>query len=119
MDRLRMRLIRFGDRDGLETSEATRTLGRTVRQWQQERAPTRPGKVGKSLGSGIGCWGRNEGSASISRTNSLGGHESDSRHCAVNQPACAVAEDGRLSGQTLRMRTGNDTSAKPGCCCAV
>lgn len=27
MDRLRMRLIRFGDRDGLGTSEATRTRG--------------------------------------------------------------------------------------------
>ena len=28
MARLRLRLIRFGDRDGLETSEATRTRGR-------------------------------------------------------------------------------------------
>ena len=36
--------------------------GQSVRQWQQERAPTRPGEVGKSLGSGIGCWGRKKGS---------------------------------------------------------
>ena len=55
MDRLRMSLLRIESVTALERARQ-HAIGAGFHQWQQERAPTRPGKVRKSLGPGIGCW---------------------------------------------------------------